>query len=60
MTLDRQRVQVALTALGFDTGTADGTFGARTREMIASWQKAHGEALTGAPSSQRKPGMGKE
>jgi len=37
---DRQRVQVALTALGFNTGGADGVFNPRTREMIASWQSA--------------------
>ena len=37
---DRQRLQVALTSLGFDTRGSDGTFGPRTREMIAAWQKA--------------------
>ena len=32
---DRQRIQVALTSLGFDTHGADGVFGPRSREMIA-------------------------
>ena len=36
---DRQRVQVALTALGFNTGGVDGAFTPRTREMIANWQR---------------------
>jgi serine/threonine protein kinase/peptidoglycan hydrolase-like protein with peptidoglycan-binding domain len=43
---DHQRVQVALTALGFDTGGADGVFNPRTREMIASWQGAKSYAPT--------------
>jgi peptidoglycan hydrolase-like protein with peptidoglycan-binding domain len=37
---DRQRLQVALTAQGFDTRGADGLFGPRTRDMIAAWQKS--------------------
>ena len=45
--LDRQRIQVALTALGFLTGGSDGVFGARSREMIAAWQKKAGRAATG-------------
>lgn len=44
---DRQRVQVALTSLGFATGGTDGVFGARSREMIAAWQKKAGRAATG-------------
>jgi len=44
---DRQRVQVALTALGFDTGGVDGTFSPRTREMIANWQRGKNYASTG-------------
>ncbi|WP_296346054.1 adenylate/guanylate cyclase domain-containing protein [Reyranella sp.] len=44
---DRQRLQVALTSLGFDTRGADGTFGPRSREMIASWQKKIGTPSTG-------------
>jgi len=44
---DRQRVQVALTSLGFATGGTDGVFGTRSRDMIAAWQKAAGRASTG-------------
>lgn len=45
--LDRQKIQVALAAQGFDPGTPDGQFGARTRQMIAAWQKARNDAPTG-------------
>ncbi|MCA0245432.1 MAG: protein kinase [Proteobacteria bacterium] len=44
---DRQRLQVALTSLGFSTGGTDGVFGVRSREMIAAWQKKAGQAATG-------------
>ena len=44
---DRQRIQVALTSLGFDTRGNDGAFGPRSREMIASWQKARNQPGTG-------------
>ncbi|MCW5748638.1 MAG: peptidoglycan-binding protein, partial [Alphaproteobacteria bacterium] len=44
---DRKRVQVALTALGFDTRGSDGAFGPRTRAMIAAWQAKQGAAETG-------------
>jgi peptidoglycan hydrolase-like protein with peptidoglycan-binding domain len=44
---DRQRLQVALTALGFATGGTDGVFGPRSREMIAAWQKKNGRPATG-------------
>ena len=44
---DRQRLQVALTSLGFDTRGSDGTFGPRTREMIGAWQKARNISSTG-------------
>jgi len=46
-TVDRQRIQVALTAMGYPTTRSDGVFGARTREMIAAWQKKTGRAATG-------------
>jgi peptidoglycan hydrolase-like protein with peptidoglycan-binding domain len=36
---ERQRLQVALTSLGFDTRGSDGMFGPRSREMISAWQK---------------------
>ena len=53
---DRQRIQVALTALGFDTRGADGVLGNLTREMIAAWQKARGLAPTGfVTGEQIKP-----
>ena len=44
---DRQRLQVALTSLGFDTRGSDGMFGPRSREMIAAWQKKAGAPATG-------------
>ena len=44
---DRQHVQVALTSLGFDTRGTDGVFGPRSRETIASWQKARSLPPTG-------------
>jgi hypothetical protein len=37
---DRQHIQVALTALGFNTNGTDGVFGGHTRDMIAAWQKS--------------------
>jgi serine/threonine protein kinase len=46
-TSDRQRVQIALTALGFDTRGNDGTFGPRSREMIAAWQQSRKRPATG-------------
>ncbi|MBN9491205.1 MAG: protein kinase [Alphaproteobacteria bacterium] len=45
--IDRRRIQVALTALGFDTYGNDGTFRQRSREMIMAWQKAHNLPATG-------------
>ena len=45
--LDRQRLQVALTSLGFDTQGFDGVFGPRSREMITGWQKARNQPTTG-------------
>jgi serine/threonine protein kinase/peptidoglycan hydrolase-like protein with peptidoglycan-binding domain len=56
-TADRQRAQVALTALGFDTGGTDGTFGTRTREMIAAWQKARGDSGTGFLSGRQNQAL---
>ncbi len=44
---DRKRVQVALSSLGYGTQGADGTFGPRTRQMIAAWQKSQGTPETG-------------
>ena len=44
---DRERLQVALTSLGFDTRGSDGLFGPRSREMIAAWQKKAVAPATG-------------
>jgi hypothetical protein len=44
---DRQRAQVAVTALGFNTGASDGAFNPRTREMIADWQRGKNYPPTG-------------
>ena len=46
-TADRRRVQLALTAQGFDTRGTDGAFGPRSREMIAAWQQAQKHPATG-------------
>jgi serine/threonine protein kinase/peptidoglycan hydrolase-like protein with peptidoglycan-binding domain len=46
-TTDRQRLQVALTSLGFDTRGNDGAFGPRSRQVIADWQKVRSQAATG-------------
>jgi hypothetical protein len=45
--LDRQHAQIALNALGFATGSTNGSFGSRTREAIAGWQKSRNELTTG-------------
>ncbi|HKU96802.1 MAG TPA: peptidoglycan-binding protein, partial [Vineibacter sp.] len=44
---DRKRVQAALTSLGHDVRSTSGTFGPRTRAMIAAWQKKQGLPETG-------------
>lgn len=44
--VDRQRLQVALTSLGFDTQGSDGVFGPRSREMILNWQRARSQSPT--------------
>jgi len=46
-TEDRRRIQLALTAQGFDTRGSDGAFGPRSREMIAAWQQAQKHPATG-------------
>ena len=45
--LDRQRVQVALTAHGFNTNGTDGAFGSHSRDVIAAWQRSKNYAATG-------------
>ena len=44
---ERVRLQRALTALGFDTGPADGVFGSKTRAAIWDCQEASGHEATG-------------
>ena len=58
--IDRRHVQVALTALGFDTHGSDGTFGPRTREMIVAWQKARTEPPTGFLSGAQNQALLKD
>lgn len=57
---DRQRIQLVLTGLGFDTRGSDGTFGERSREMIAAWQKARGHASTGYLTAAQVPALLRE
>jgi peptidoglycan hydrolase-like protein with peptidoglycan-binding domain len=58
--IDRQRAQVALTALGFDTRGSDGMFGPRSRDMIAAWQKARNLPATGFVSGPQLQALLKE
>jgi serine/threonine protein kinase/peptidoglycan hydrolase-like protein with peptidoglycan-binding domain len=57
---DRQRLQMALTVLGFDTRGSDGVFGPRSREMIASWQRARGQPDTGFLSAAQPEALLRE
>jgi peptidoglycan hydrolase-like protein with peptidoglycan-binding domain len=57
---DRQRLQVALTSLGFDTRSSDGVLGSRTREMIAGWQKKAGAPATGFLTAAQRQALLKE
>jgi peptidoglycan hydrolase-like protein with peptidoglycan-binding domain len=57
---DRQRLQVALTSLGFDTRGDDGVFGPRSREMIAHWQKARNQQATGFVTTAQQQALLKE
>jgi hypothetical protein len=57
---DRQRLQAALTVLGFDTRGSDGVFGPRSRQMIASWQRARGQADTGFLSATQPEALLRE
>ena len=56
----RQRLQVALISLGFNTGSTDGMFGPRSREMIASWQKKQGKAATGFLNADQRQALLRE
>jgi hypothetical protein len=57
---DRQRLQVALTSLGFDTRGNDGLFGPRSRETIAGWQKARNIVVTGYLNADQQQRLLKE
>ncbi len=57
---DRQRLQMALTVLGFDTRGSDGVFGPRSREMIAAWQRARGQPETGLLSAAQPEALLRE
>jgi len=46
----RVELQKRLSAAGFETGGADGRFGARTYEAVMAFQKKAGLALNGTPS----------
>jgi Putative peptidoglycan binding domain len=54
---DRQKLQVALSALGFDVGRIDGTFGPRTRRMIGAWQVKFGDISTGFLTAAQKKAL---
>jgi len=56
----RERLQLALTSLGFDTRGSDGIFGARTREMIGAWQKTRGQPPTGFVTGAQQQALLKE
>jgi hypothetical protein len=58
--VDRQRLQVALTSLGFDTRGSDGIFGPRSREMILGWQKSRNEPTTGFLNAPQQQALLKE
>lgn len=47
---ERVEVQKRLTALGFNTGGADGRLGARTYEAVIGFQKKQGLPMDGLPS----------
>jgi peptidoglycan hydrolase-like protein with peptidoglycan-binding domain len=57
---ERQRLQVALTSLGFDTRGTDGVLGPRSREMIAGWQKARNQPATGFLNAAQQQALLKE
>jgi serine/threonine protein kinase len=58
--VDRQRLQAALTSLGFDTRGTDGAFGPRSREMIAGWQKARNQPPTGYVNAAQQQALLRE
>jgi membrane-bound lytic murein transglycosylase B len=47
---ERVEMQKRLSSMGFETGGADGRFGARTYEAVLGFQRKVGMELTGAPT----------
>ncbi len=58
--IDRQHIQVALTALGFNTYGTDGVFGPHTREMIAAWQASRKYPVSGFLAGPQHQALMKE
>jgi peptidoglycan hydrolase-like protein with peptidoglycan-binding domain len=58
--VDRQRLQVALTSLGFAINGSDGVFGPRSRGMIAAWQKGRNLPSTGFLNGAQQQALLKE
>jgi len=56
----RRRVKAALGVKGFDTGSADGTFNLRARQMIANYQRSRNEPGTGFLSAPQYAALIKE
>ena len=54
---DRQKLQVALSSLGFDIRGIDGTFGPRTRQIIGAWQIKSGDISTGFLTAAQKKAL---
>ncbi len=55
--IDRQHIQVALVALAFGGSLLDGTLGTGSREMIAAWQKARNQPVTGFLTGPQKEAL---
>jgi hypothetical protein len=55
--IDRQHIQVALVALAFGGSLLDGTLGSGSREMIAAWQKARNQPVTGFLTGPQKQAL---
>jgi hypothetical protein len=55
--IDRQHIQVALVALAFGGSLLDGTLGSGSREMIAAWQKARNQPVTGFLTGPQKEAL---
>jgi len=56
----RRRVKAALGVKGFDTGSADGVFNPRARQMIANYQRSRSEPGTGFLSAPQYAALIKE